>query len=431
MLGSTFRNSLRHLVSKDSKPLILFVRLFGAGLFFLASIFITNNFSIQLVSDFEFANSLLLLSGSLVILGTDISILQIAGRLKSQGRFHELRAIFLKVIGLIFGMSFLILFFFYLLSFTTFYTYLNITVTQILIYKVLGTATFYGCLVFTAEAFRPLSGSLVTELYHGILKYALFFVGIFVIYNYKLYNFLIDIYLLSFIVVSIGIVIHFLIASSDLENSTTYTNSDILKISFPMTISSLSFFILLTADVIILKILGTDAAVSIYAQPLKIIAVVIRIKVTLETSYSSDIATLYFSEKWNTLRNTVRKVNRWIAVFCIPIILFFVVFARQVLSIFGDKYEAGVYAFYILLGGVFINVVAGCTGSYMNMTGKQKALRNILFVAALINVLLNILLIPHYGMYGAAFASFVAVLFWNFSAVVYIWKKDKILMLLS
>lgn len=430
MLTPIFKNGLRYLISKDSKPLILFVRLSGAGLFFLASIFITNNFNIEIVSDFEFANSLLLLVGSLVLVGTDISILQIAGRLKSEGRLDEIRGVYLKIIGLIFSVSSTIFLLFYVISTTSFYESLNLSIPILSILKVLVTTAFYGCLVFTAETFRVFKGSLITELYHGILKYILFFLGVILLYNYHFFNYLIDIYLLSLIIVSLGAMMHFLLASKEFKRVTEYTYGEILKISFPMTVSSLSFFILLTADVILLKLLGADVAVSIYAQPLKIIAIIVRIKVTLEATYSSSIATFYFSKDWLALRNAVRLVNRWVAAFCIPIILTMAVFAKDVLSLFGEKYESGVFAFYILLAGVLINVIAGCTGSYMNMTGKQVALQYILLIAAGLNIVLNVVLIPTYGMYGAAIASFAAILFWNSLSILHIWKKDKILMIL-
>lgn len=426
-----FKRFLRYISSKDSKPLILFVRLSGAGLFFLASIFITNYYDIAIVSDFEFANSLLLLTGSLVLFGTDISILQISGKLSSEHRMPEIRAIVLKAITLIFLLSAIVLFAFFVLTLASIPELLDIQKYSPIIYKVLACIGFYATSVFCAESLRPIKGNLITELYNGVFKYILLFIGVFVLYTNGKFNLLIDLYLLSFVVIAIVTFIHFMIASSELKSPTTYSYKDIIKISFPMSISSLSFFLLLTTDVILLKFLGANDAVSIYAQPLKIIAIIIRIKVTLEASVSKDLATYYFAQNFVALREKVKSINRWVALFCLPLLIIFVLFARETLTVFGPQYVLGLYAFYILLASVFLNVVSGCTGNYMNMTGKQVALQNILLSTAVINILLNILLIPLYGIVGASIASFTAVFYWNLLALIYIWKKDRVLLILS
>jgi O-antigen/teichoic acid export membrane protein len=49
--------------------------------------------------------------------------------------------------------------------------------------------------------------------------------------------------------------------------------------------------------------------------------------------------------------------------------------------------------------------------------------------AFLINVILNYLLIPEFGMNGAAFASMISMVFWNIFSVIYINKTMGILTL--
>ncbi len=430
MSNIDFEKIIRSLTNKESKPLILFARMSGAGLFFLASIFITNSFSIKTVSDFEFVNSLLLLLGSIALLGSDISILQISGKLKSENRFKEIRAIFMKYTQIIFFVSSLAFLLFFVADAFLIDVLYDSSLNSTLVYKVLATIGFYAIFIFTAEAIRPIKGNLITELYHGVFKYQLFFIGALCIYFLNRDEYLIDLYLLNFIVIAIIIVIHFVLVSKKFTDKTTYDIKTILKNSAPMAVSSLSFFILLTADVIILKILGMDEEVSIYAQPLKLVAIIIRIKVTLEASYSTNISSLYFSNKIESLRYNVKSVNRWIALFCIPIIVLLVIFAKEILSVFGTQYEAGTSSFYILLLAVLVNVVSGCIGTYMNMTGKQVALQYILLCAATINVILNIILIPPYGMQGAAMASLTSVVFWNGMSIIYVWKKDDLLLIL-
>ena len=61
------------------------------------------------------------------------------------------------------------------------------------------------------------------------------------------------------------------------------------------------------------------------------------------------------------------------------------------------------------------------------MTGREKLFQNILLLALAINIGLNILLIPTYGILGAAIASTTSIVFWNLTSVVYIYKEHQVL----
>jgi len=59
----------------------------------------------------------------------------------------------------------------------------------------------------------------------------------------------------------------------------------------------------------------------------------------------------------------------------------------------------------------------------MNMTGNQKVLRNIMLIAAVLNIGINIVLIPSYGIYGAAVAAMVSLMCWNITTLIYVKMK--------
>ena len=99
---------------------------------------------------------------------------------------------------------------------------------------------------------------------------------------------------------------------------------------------------------------------------------------------------------------------------------------HEILSIFGAEYQQATLALRILILGHYMATLCGTTQVYLNMTKKQVVLQYILILAVIINCLLNWKLIPVYGIEGAATASAISVLFWNFAAVVWVYKKDRI-----
>ena len=103
--------------------------------------------------------------------------------------------------------------------------------------------------------------------------------------------------------------------------------------------------------------------------------------------------------------------------------LFFAFFAEWVLGFSGESFVVGVSTLLILLAGRFYSSICGSVGSILQMTGNQHLFQNILLVAAIVNVVLNYLLIPIYGITGAAIASFICVVFWNTIMVLVVKKK--------
>jgi O-antigen/teichoic acid export membrane protein len=91
--------------------------------------------------------------------------------------------------------------------------------------------------------------------------------------------------------------------------------------------------------------------------------------------------------------------------------------------LFGQEFTIAYAAMVFLVIGQFVNSISGSTGSFMNMTGKEKILRNIIFFSAVINVTLSLALIPSFGLKGAAIAGMTSLCFWNICALIYIKSK--------
>ena len=75
--------------------------------------------------------------------------------------------------------------------------------------------------------------------------------------------------------------------------------------------------------------------------------------------------------------------------------------------------------------------MSGSVAIILNMTGKEKVFRNIIFVALVINILLNLLLIPKFCIEGAAIASASSLIFWNLYSVYYVYKEFGVMTFIS
>lgn len=84
---------------------------------------------------------------------------------------------------------------------------------------------------------------------------------------------------------------------------------------------------------------------------------------------------------------------------------------------FGSDYTLGAGALQILLIGVFFSIIGGINLSTIYGLGYPKIVAKVTLGAALLNIILNLFLIPRFGIIGAAiatFCSFLVIAFWSF-----------------
>jgi O-antigen/teichoic acid export membrane protein len=138
------------------------------------------------------------------------------------------------------------------------------------------------------------------------------------------------------------------------------------------------------------------------------------------------ISELYWHDRHAELRRLVRLAALGVVATAFPAVILLVVFGRPILRLFGPAFVTGYAALVILCCGQLINALAGSVGFLMTMTGHQKQAAVIVAVTATLNVALNLLLIPPYGMAGAAAATAVTTAAWNLAMLAYVWTVLRI-----
>lgn len=89
------------------------------------------------------------------------------------------------------------------------------------------------------------------------------------------------------------------------------------------------------------------------------------------------------------------------------------------LSLFGPGFGAAFPALAIILAGQVVNAATGPVAAVMTMTGRQKAAAAITFAAFLGNLALNAVLVPQFGILGAAAATAITAALMNLAMLGY------------
>lgn len=221
--------------------------------------------------------------------------------------------------------------------------------------------------------------------------------------------------------------VHSIIRSIEIK-PTNFKVLDYVKDSFPLMLSSSLILLLGWTDTIFLGIYTSSKDVGIYHVALKLAALIGFSLQSMNSILAPKIAKAYKEEDkklFNKLLSITIKVNFF---FSLGIILFLVIFRNYLLSFFGEEFLLGSNLLLLLCVGQLSNAICGPVGVVFQMTGRQKTFQNLVLMAFIINIVLDLILIKPYGFYGAAISSVVSMSFWNFLGVYIIWKHYKILL---
>jgi O-antigen/teichoic acid export membrane protein len=114
-------------------------------------------------------------------------------------------------------------------------------------------------------------------------------------------------------------------------------------------------------------------------------------------------------------------MNRWVVSVAAPIALTVVVIRRDLLALYGPGFQEGATALAILAASHMVNVSCGLVGWILLGGGRSRTLLINNAVAAPINIVLGLILIPRFGLVGTALAVLGSVVLINAMGVFEVW----------
>jgi O-antigen/teichoic acid export membrane protein len=166
-------------------------------------------------------------------------------------------------------------------------------------------------------------------------------------------------------------------------------------------------------QVLLVGALGTIAGAGIFAVANQLNKIGHDFYTSVNTSANPYIAELHDGGKQAHLKQIYQTTTKWSLTVNMPLFLTFVLFPAQILSIFGESFIGGTTALIILAWANLVDVGTGMCGTILSMTGytKLKLLNNIISVT--LSIGLNVLLIPRFGIVGAAISALIMLIALN------------------
>lgn len=121
------------------------------------------------------------------------------------------------------------------------------------------------------------------------------------------------------------------------------------------------------------------------------------------------------------LTSSARLVFVGSIVFGVPLLFYGDVIIENT---FGTEYKAAANALSILIVGRIIQASYGAILNIVKVMGWEVLMLKLVALSALLNVVLNYVLIPEYGLVGAAVAAVIASFFWKTALVILTWQRE-------
>ncbi len=172
-------------------------------------------------------------------------------------------------------------------------------------------------------------------------------------------------------------------------------------------------FVLAQADKIVLGVYLDAREVGIYAVAMALVGFVPVVLQSVNQIFSPTISELYASENKLLLHRLYSTLTKWILALTIPLALTLLIFSNSLMSIFGSDFRAGSVVLAIGTIGQLLNCAVGSVGYLLLMSGHQTRLVRIQAGSAVMMVLLMLLLVPRYGLAGAAIGTAAGVAITN------------------
>jgi len=185
-----------------------------------------------------------------------------------------------------------------------------------------------------------------------------------------------------------------------------FSKKEFLFYSIPLLFSTFLIMLLSWTDTLMLGYFTSPSEVGIYNTALPTAQLLYVMPYAISVLFIPLLSEHFAKEKKESFKEIYKISSKWILLTNIFIFSLFILFSKEILGyLFGQEYIIGSTMFIIISAGFFINYTLINSEEILKVIKKTKVLFWNSAIVAIINVFLNLLLIPQYGGIGAAIAT--------------------------
>jgi len=199
----------------------------------------------------------------------------------------------------------------------------------------------------------------------------------------------------------------------DRRARTIFEPKALFGVSVPMSITQGAQYLNNFSAILILGIFAAGAPVGIFNAAARTATFLTAVRFAFSGIFSPIISGLHARQDTEEMGRLYKDVSRWIFTGAFGLFLVIVVFAPEVMGIFGEAFGAGVTALIIVAVAQLYSSSVGPAPRMLAMTGNQNYAMIATSVSAITGVIVSFILIPRFDVMGAALGMATAIIVEN------------------
>lgn len=183
-----------------------------------------------------------------------------------------------------------------------------------------------------------------------------------------------------------------------------------LRFSLPLFLVDGIGFLLTNADVVVVGFYLPPDQVAVYYAAAKTIALVQFVYFSVKAAAAPRFASILSAQDQSALRSFSAQAARWSFWPALAVGLSVLAMGDILLGLFGPAFTSGYPLMMVLLAGILAKALVGPGEVLLNMAGRQSLCVAIYASVLLFAIMLNIILVPQFGLYGAAASTACAMM---------------------
>lgn len=203
---------------------------------------------------------------------------------------------------------------------------------------------------------------------------------------------------------------------------------ELLSFSLPLLVTAAMLLILSKIDVLLIGYFTDPGLVGDYNAAYSLATLLLVVLRSFQFLFMPKISGLHSEGEYSLMDGIYSVVSKWVFIISLPPFALFMLFPKEVITLsFGIDYVRGWEPLMILAMGFVVHTALGPNGTTLTSIGKTRQIMYDNIFAAVVNVVLNILLIPRLGILGAAIATAVSYISVNLLYSTQLYRSVSIL----
>ena len=181
-----------------------------------------------------------------------------------------------------------------------------------------------------------------------------------------------------------------------------------LAVSLPVLLLDSFGMVMMNMDVMLLELFVEPDQVGIYYATARTISLIAFVHFAVAAAVMPRFAG-YFAENDDAgIRALLKQARLWTLLPSVAGALILIGLGKPLLWLFGTDFMSGYPLMFVLVIGLLARAAVGPTQALLVVTGRQNVAAMVLSGSVVANIVLNLVLIPRFGLAGAAWATSVA-----------------------